>query len=47
MGRKRHGIKGCEGWFVPDGVHLTRDGYERVADAGAFPVWLMLRPDSE
>lgn len=40
MGRKRNGIKGCEAWFQDDGVHLTREGYEKVANAGAFPEWL-------
>ena len=37
MGRKKHGIKGCEAWFLPDGVHLSYEGYAKIADAGRGP----------
>ena len=43
MGKSRHGLKGCEQWFRPDGVHLSPDGYAKLADAGSFPVWLTMR----
>ena len=43
MGRKRNGIKGCEMWFHPDGVHLSPEGYSKLAGADAFPDWLVMR----
>ncbi|KAF0290294.1 hypothetical protein FJT64_011510 [Amphibalanus amphitrite] len=46
MGRKRHGLMGCNRWYQQDGIHLNRDGYEKVADAGSFPVWLTLKPEA-
>ena len=43
MGRKRSGIRGCEPWFQTDGVHLSEEGYARLASAaGAFPMWLRM-----
>ena len=42
MGRKRHGLKGCEVWYHPDGVHLSEEGYEKLARAGSFPEWLTI-----
>lgn len=43
MGRRRSGMKGCEPWFRDDGVHLTEEGYARLAGAGAFPKWLQMK----
>ena len=43
MGRKRNGMMGCEPWFHSDGVHLSGEGYAKLASAGAFPGWLRMR----
>ena len=43
MGRHRHGLKGCDQWYLTDGVHLSPEGYAKLAEHGSFPVWLTLR----
>ena len=43
MGRKRNGLKGCEMWFRSDGVHLSPEGYCKLAGADAFPDWLVMK----
>ena len=43
MGRKRNGLMGCEMWFPPDGVHLSREEYAELESADAFPDRLMMR----
>ena len=47
MGRKRHGLKGCEDWFRPDGVHLSAKGYAKLAGASSFPEWLKMGAASQ
>ena len=42
MGRKRRGLKGTEQWYKEDGIHLSAEGYHKIAEAGAFPGWLTL-----
>ena len=42
IGRMRHGMRGCEARFEEDGVNLTREGYDKLADATWFPVWLTM-----
>ena len=37
MGRERNGMKGCEPWFHPGGVHLSGEGSAKLVSAGAFP----------
>ena len=41
MGKRRQGLKGCEQWFCPDGVHLSAEGYLKLSDC--VPVWLTLK----
>ena len=43
MRRSRHGLVGCQQWFEPDGVHLSPEGYAKLADAAALPIWLTFR----
>ena len=43
IGRKRNGLKGCEKWFHRDRVHLSREGYAKLAGASAFPDWLVMK----
>ena len=43
MRRSRHGLVGCQQWFDPDGVHLSPEGYAKLADAAALPIWLTFR----
>ena len=38
MGRNRHGLKNIEAWFAEDGIHLTPEGYAKVADARTLMV---------
>ena len=45
VSKNRHGLKGCEDWYRPDGVHLPPAGYAKLADAGTFPIWLTLASD--
>ena len=42
MGKKKNGLKGCEQWYKPDGVHLSDEGYSKVVGVGAFPTWIAL-----
>ena len=42
ISRNRHGLKNCEAWFKRDRVHLTAEGYRKIADSNALPVWLTL-----
>ena len=42
MGRNRHGLLGSQQWFLPDGVHLSPEGYDRLADAIHLPVWVTI-----
>ena len=42
MGRSRRGLKGTEQWFGRDHIHLSEEGYAKIAEAGAFPEWLTL-----
>ena len=41
MGKKKQGLKGCQQWFCPDGVHLSPEGYLKLSDC--LPVWLLLK----
>ena len=43
MGRKRHGLKGNDHWYLPDRVHLSAEGYAKLADSFLFPIWLTLK----
>ena len=43
IGRKRNGLLGCERWFHHDRVHLSREGYAKLAGAEAFPDWLVMK----
>ena len=45
MGRKsRHLItEECRRWFDVDGIHLSPEGYKKVAEVQKFPPWLVLR----
>ena len=43
MGRRRHDIHGTEAWYTEDGVHLSKEGYAKLADAISLPVWLTFR----
>ena len=39
--KKRHVILDkARAWFRRDGIHLTREGYLKVAATGVFPAWL-------
>ena len=39
--RRRHVIvEECRDWFRTDGVHLSREGYHKVAQVALFPGWL-------
>ena len=39
--RGRHVVvEECRQWYQSDGVHLTREGYRKVAGAELFPSWL-------
>ncbi|KAF0294530.1 hypothetical protein FJT64_007817 [Amphibalanus amphitrite] len=40
ISKNRHGLKGCEGWYLPDGIHLSPEGYQKLADI--VPLWLTL-----
>ena len=45
--RRRHVVlEDCREWFATDGIHLSPAGYRKVAQAGLFPKWLLVR-DSE
>ena len=41
ISKNRHGLKGCAKWYMPDGIHLSPEGYEKVGDA--LPVWMTFR----
>ena len=43
MGRRRHGIQNTEAWYTEDGVHLSKEGYEKLADASSLPMWITLK----
>ena len=42
MGKTKRGLKGCEGWYKADGIHLSSAGYGKLAAADMFPKWLTL-----
>lgn len=37
-------VDDCREWFRPDGIHLSRAGYAKVASASVFPSWLTISP---
>ena len=45
MGRRsRHLItENCRPWFARDGIHLSPEGYKKVAAVKKFPAWVVLR----
>lgn len=42
VGRNLHALAGVDHWFKDDGIHLSRAGYGKLAEAGSLPIWLTL-----
>ena len=41
--RNRHVVKPeCDCWFMPDGIHLSQQGYSKLGERSNFPAWLRL-----
>ena len=46
--RRRHVVvEECRQWFANDGIHLSPEGYQKVAGAALFPPWLRVNALTE